>query len=89
MKKVYGTYLNSTDAQEAIEELKNKAYNEEDIKLISSSKYNQDLDLSKNDKKLLESYKKNIEAGELVVLIKRETPDWDEREKEFYEDLEE
>lgn len=46
------------------------------------------------NKKLLEKYSDNINSDELIILLEgtlfgEGVPDWDEREREFYEDLDE
>lgn len=52
-------------------------------------------DFNENERTLLEKYKTNLNAGEIIILVEEEiedenkTPDWDEREREFYEDLDE
>nr|WP_300003930.1 general stress protein [Tissierella sp.] len=57
-----------------------------------------DKDLDKNEKLVLEGYKTNLQAGEIVVMIEEGSkayrdhfrdgvPDWDERENEFNEDF--
>jgi hypothetical protein len=89
MKKVYGNYLTSVDVDNAVGELLGSGYTRDEIKVVSTEKYKEDKDLSENDKELLKKYRTNLEAGESVILVKRKTPDWDEREEEFYEDLDE
>lgn len=91
MKKVYGTYLSMIEARKAVDELLTQGYSNDEIKVVS----NQDLD--KDEKVVLESYKTNLQAGEVIVLVEEGSsayrdhfrdgvPDWDEREEEFNED---
>lgn len=100
MKKIYGSYLTSVDTSKAVEELLEKGYTRDDIKVVSTSGIDTDLDdenenkdFDKEERNLLENYKTKLEAGESIILIEdkdsftKKTPDWDEREREFYEDL--
>lgn len=127
MKKIYGTYLNSAGATIAVEELLDKGYTRDEIKVISKNALNLGLEeIDENvleddknlwekikdaftfheyndenfelghdeiDREVLEIYKPNLKAGEIIILVEEKegfgnkTPDWDEREREFYEDL--
>ena len=134
MKKVYGSYLSSEQARQAVDELLSQGYTRDEIKVISNKdlggelQYNEndgdnderslwekikdaftfdeyddeywDRDLDNDERSLLESYKTNLQAGEVVVLVEEGAdefrdhfrdgaPDWDERENEFNEDLDE
>lgn len=89
MRKVYGSYLTSKDTMDAVNELLDKGYSMDEIKVVTTEKIDEDKSLSENDRELLKEYRSNLQAGESVILVKRQTPDWDEREREFYEDLEE
>ena len=128
MKKVYGSYLTSTEARKAVDELLQQGYSRNEIKVVSNSDLGRDLnymenDVEKDDKSLwdkikeaftfdeynddywekdldedervvLEKYKTNLQAGEVIVLVEEGSsayrdhfrdgvPDWDEREDEF------
>ncbi|OLS03414.1 general stress protein [Tissierella creatinophila] len=133
MKKIYGSYLTSTKARKAVDELLQQGYTRDEIKVVSNSDLGRDLnyleddvekddrslwekikgaftfdeyddeywnkDLDSSERSLLEGYRTNLQAGEIIVLVEegaslyRDTfrdgvPDWDERENEFNEDLE-
>lgn len=93
MKKLYGTYANTKEAGEAVEELKKINYKMEEIDVFTKKEFD-DLDISEyKEKTTLENYKNNLKENQIIVLVNvredeiRETPDWDERENEFNEDL--
>lgn len=93
MKKLYGTYANTKEAGKAVEELKKLNYSTDQIYAYTKDEF-KDLDLSDyKEKTTLENYRKNLKEDQIIVLVDvidgevRDTPDWDERENEFYEDL--
>lgn len=93
MKKLYGTYANTKEAGNAVEELKKLDYKMEEIDVFTKEEFDK-LDISDyKEKKVLENYKRNLKENQIIVLVDvkegevRETPDWDERENEFNEDL--
>lgn len=93
MKKLYGTYTNTKEAGNAVEELKKLDYKMEEIDVFTKEEFDK-LDISDfKEKTVLENYKKNLKENQIIVLVDvkegdvRETPDWDERENEFNEDL--
>lgn len=93
MKKLYGTYANTKEAGNAVEELKKLDYKMEEIDVFTKEEFDK-LDISDfKEKTVLENYKKNLKENQIIVLVDvkegevRETPDWDERENEFNEDL--
>lgn len=65
------------------------------FKKYGDEEWNKNIDME--ERKLLEGYRTNLEAGETVILIKDTTtfneyfkdgaPDWDEREEEFNKNL--
>lgn len=93
MKKLYGTYANTKEAGNAVEELKKLDYKMEEIDVFTKEEFDK-LDISDfKEKTVLENYKKNLKENQIIVLVDvkegevRETPDWDERENDFNEDL--
>lgn len=93
MKKLYGTYLNSKEAGKGVEELLKLDYKIDQIHALTKEEF-KNLDLSKyKEKNILENYRKNLKDNQIVILVdikesnNIETPNWDDREDEFYEDL--
>ena len=92
MKKLYGTYLNQEEADLEVEKILKEGYKKEDILILRKKEFEEYIDTNSDiNKEFLEKYKGILKEEQVVILVEsqdesgRDTPDWDEREKEFYE----
>ena len=92
MKKLYGTYLNQKEADLEIEKILKEGYKKEDILILRKKEFEEYIDRNSDiNKEFLEKYRGVLKEEQVVILVEsqdgsgRNTPDWDDREKEFYE----
>lgn len=93
MKKLYGTYLNQKQADLEIEKILKEGYKKEDILILTKKEFEEYIETNSDiNKEFLEKYKGVLKEEQVVILVEsedgegRDTPDWDERENEFYEE---
>lgn len=93
MKKLYGTYLNKNEAEKSLEKILKEGYKREDIFLLSKDAFENYIDVNMDiDKEFFKKYKGILKDEQFVILVEerdarqKKAPDWDQREKEFYED---